>query len=98
MSTLGMRQWRKLLVCALAESPDDVDDLSEEDLKEWVHRTKVTRKQRYGFDPLTWLLISIVVRIAIELIILWLKNRSEDDRRAIKLACVEVLPKLTPII
>ncbi len=96
MGTFGRRQWQKLILCALAESPADIDDLDDADMAAWAARTKVTRKQRYGFDPITWILISIVVRIAVELILKWLENRNTADPAEelakIKAAAIETLP------
>jgi hypothetical protein len=39
-------------------------------------------RQQYGFDPLTWLIISLVARIVLELLIAWWKKRHPDADRS----------------
>ncbi len=75
--TIGRERWGKIVLCALAEAPTvsgSCSNINHGDIPAWSRRTKVLFAERYG-SIIATILISIAVRIVIEMIIAWWKNR-----------------------
>jgi len=88
--SLGKEKWSDLINAVILEQPDSplgfhYWKIKESFQKPWAKRVK-KRCKEYGFDPLTLFLISIAIRIAIELVIWWLNNRDEPSLSATKKA------------
>lgn len=82
---LGFNKWTKLMSIVLHEAPTWYEEFPKWDRKystnHWSKRVQVAYKAKYGFDPLTWFLIFLVIKIAILLFIWWLNNRKLPVQR-----------------
>ncbi len=79
---------RRVMWATIQETPDDAGTELFEDggqRRELKRRAKQRYKDTYGFDPLTMMLFSIMVQIAIKLIMKWIQNRKKASE--LKAAC-----------
>lgn len=87
-SYVGRERWAKIIEAAILAKPGPapavaLDSWSTAEMKqEWRAGTKKVLQSRYGIDPLTIMLISVAIRVAVELVIWWLNNRTNKLERA----------------
>lgn len=77
--------WIDLIEYILLEQPKRTYLLTNKKLQKAWKKRVWAKVMDHGFDPITIFLISLVLRLAIELVIWWLKNRGWPHKRATRL-------------
>lgn len=77
-TAMGRDRWTMLLAAAIRAAPQYRELFSRRYHHEWKERTRDVLRDDYGIDPFTIALIMLAARLAIELLIWWLENRSAD--------------------